>query len=198
MPRGSSGKSEGHVNIDNLVWNSRSADSMSGTCAIRGHALELSLDRSDAERALLTIRAPGGSLPLDLVGISPVSLEGISFPVQPVDIDGGTTVLQGHVPAAAAASVFAPPGTPLSPDVSDPDASDPVVSLSRQHAAAKRERRQHADRVKDLRSKAVNLRAQLDEVNAELSTAGEKAGAIADRCADLRQQLRDALDAEEV
>ena len=183
------------MNIDNPVWNSRSADSMSGTCAIRGHALALSLDRSDGERALLTIRALDGSLPLDLLGLGTVTLEGIAFPVQPVTADGGATVLRGHVPVAAAASVFASPE-----DVgdTDPDASDQLVTLSKQHAAAKRERTGHVARVKALREEAADLRARLEAAERELATAGETAAAHADRCAELRQQLRDALDAEEV
>lgn len=90
------------------------------------------------------------------------------------------------------------PSADPAPDSPGPgDDDDQLVALSRQHAAAKRERKQHADRVKDLRSETADLRERLEAAEAELAIAGDTAAAHAERCAELRQRVRDALDAEE-
>lgn len=187
-----------HVDLS-PAWGEKSPESLSGAAAVGSHGVTVSL-RRDESRAVLVIgggQPRGQPLPDHLQGVDSAAIHGVPFETRPVQLESAEIVLRGIVPFEAAAGLF--PAAPAEAPASglDPDADDQVVALSRQHAAAKRERKQHADRVKDLQSKQSDLQSQLQAIESELAGAGESSAALAERCAELRQRIREGLDAEE-
>ena len=139
--------------------------------------------------------------------LDPALVEAVAGPVAQLASEAETEA------APEAESALDPAAAPVSPapreggdgDGDGDSGSDRLVELSTQLAAARAERAGHVARVKDLRATILDLQDQLSaaegELSAakgELSAAGETASEHAERCAELRQQIRDLLDAEEV
>ena len=169
----------------------------SGTCEAGGHPARAELDRS-GPRARLTVRfGPDGEQVLPPEALDGVSLliAGTAVPAAAVNLDGGGEALRARLdPALADALVgggAAPPADPGAGKASG------LVELSRQHDAAKAERAAHSGRAKELEAEAAGLRERLGAVEAELAEAGDRDAAHSSRCADLRQRIRELLDAEE-
>lgn len=190
------------MELRNFVLHDRGPERAAGECQVGGRAAHAIFDRLDRPQARLTVRfdmAPSAPLPAFARDRTKLTVAGTAVPVEVAVLDDGAEALRGPIDLALVETVAGDdaPGMNVAPGAPDPDAADPLVTRSREHAAAKRERRQHAARVAGLRSETADLRAQLEAAEAELATAGETAAAHAERCAELLQQLRDALDAEE-
>lgn len=168
----------------------------SGTCEAGGHPARAELDRS-GPRARLTVRfgAEGEQVlpPEALDGVS-LLIAGTAVPAAAVNLDGGGEALRARIdPALADALVGggAPPADPGAGEASD------LVELSRQYDKARAESAAHSGRAKELEAEAASLRERLGAVEAELAEAGDSDAAHSSRCADLRQRIRELLDAEE-
>lgn len=203
------------MQLANFTQSNQDPQRPSGPCEVGGRAAHCFFDRSSPDGpAKVTVRfdmTPRAPLPEFARGREALVIAGTEVPVRAAEIEDGSEALQGSLDPAlvdAVAGPVAPPDPLAKPapapsdsdpgaNAGDPDAGDQLVMLSRQHAAAKRERQRHADRVKDLRSETADLRARLEAAETELAAAGDTAAAHAERCAELRQQVRDALDAEE-
>ena len=190
-----------------------------GPCEVGGRAAHCFFDRSDPDgAAMVTVRfdmTPRAPLPQFARDRTSLEIAGAQVPVRAAELECGAEALQGSLDPSlieAVAGPAAPPDPPAdSPAESlpadlpagasppaDGDDGDELVALSREHAAAKRERREHADRVKGLRADLADLRGRIDGIQSELETAAETAAGHADRCAGLRRKIRDLVDREEV
>lgn len=199
------------MNLTNFVQTNQDPQRPSGTCEAGGIPAHCFFDRSDPARAWVTLRfsmEAGAPLPPVAQNRTELVIAGTAVPVRAMTLKCGAGTLQGSLDPALVEAVAGPvseapapeekpaPGGPA-PSAEDPDADDKVIVLSKEHAAAKREQAQHAARVDTLESETADLRARLEAAEQELAGAGETAAALAERCAEARQRIRDALDAEE-
>ena len=201
------------MELRNFVSTGQDPQRPSGTCEAGGIPASVFFDRSDPAVAEVTLRfstEAGAPLPPVARNRTELLIAGTAVPIREVHLEDGSGALRGALdpaaveaftgpvsgPAARPADGNGPQGAPESEPGPRAEAA-PLVALARRHAEAKRERAAFADRIEALRKSAAGLRAQLEAAEGELATASETADGHADRCADLLQQLRDALDAEE-
>ena len=173
-----------------------------GSCSLCGLPAIASFDLA-SDPATVTVRfegqVSGDPLPPAAQGLSEISISGAAVAVGPVRLSSGTEALRGTVDPAAI-SPDPPPPTPSPAPAAgvDPGAApDRLVELSTQLAAARAEHAGHVAGVKDLRLTIAGLQDRLATAERELSVAGDTASEHAESCAELRQQIRDLLDAEE-
>ena len=201
------------MQLANFTPTGRDPAKPSGPAELGGIPVHAIFDRSNPNRARLTIRSastPGARLPERLRGVAAIAVAGGQVPVTCIELECGADALRGRLAPELAEAVLdaaaAPPPPPPAAEApaaseagrdAENDDSDRLVALSRQLAAAKAERAGHVARIKDLRGEIADLRQRLEIAEGELSSAGDTASEHADRCAELRQQIRELLDDEE-
>ena len=199
------------MQLANFTLTGQDPARSSGPAELGGIPVHAIFDRTNPGRARLTIRSastPSARLPERLRSVSAITVAGASVAVGCVELEDGADALCGRLDPALADLAVGLAATPASdaPASAAPAsaagavpgaAPDRLVELSTQLAAAKAERASHAARVKDLRGEIADLRQRLEIAEGELSSAGDTASEHADRCAELRQQIRDLLDDEE-
>lgn len=213
------------MELANFTQSNQDAARPAGTAELGGIPVHAFLDRSNPAAAWITIRssmAERAPLVPRLQSVTAISVAGHAVAVRAVGLQCGASALQGQLDPALVEALAGPPADPNpnpapAPPDPDPDpAPQPVpepvpepeadaggtapgslVALSRQHDAAKAERAAHAARVQRLRSEAAELRGRLQAAERELAAAGDADAGHAERCAELRGQIRDLLDSEE-
>ena len=193
------------MELANFTLQNQDPQRPSGTCEVGGHPARATFDRRNPAAAKLTVQFGDGEvtpLPPDAIDCAQIHIRGTAVPVQIVNLGDGTEALRGQIAPALAdavtgAATAASPAAP-EPAAPVPDVSDPLVALSRKRASAKRAADAHAARVKSLQSEAADLRARAEAAESELEAADAASAAHEERCAELLQQIRDLLDAEEV
>ena len=178
----------------------------SGPAELGGIPVHVFLDRSDP--AWITIRssmAEGAPLVPRLQAVAEISVNGAAVTVRPVTLPGGAGALRGRIDPALVEALTGPLPDPAPEPRPEPGPAapagepgpDPLVDLSRQLSAARAEARAHAERGERLRAEKADLRLRIEAIDAGLAADADADAAHVERCADLRQRMRDLLDAEE-
>ena len=130
-------------------------------------------------------------LPPDALDCRELNIRGRLVAVEPATLAGGTEVLEGTAQPALVRGLV---GDRAAPEAGSPDS---LLALSGQYAAATRDLDENASSIESLRVEADDLRSRAEEADEEIRAAMEAKSGLATRCAQLRQRIRDLLDAEE-
>ncbi len=199
------------MQLTNFTPSGQNPAAPAGPAELGGIPVHVFLERSDPTRAWITIRssmAEGAQLVPRLQAVTEISAAGGSVAVRVAPLKCGATALQGQLDPALAEALAGPLPVPADPDpaptvpepapeAARPDARGSLAELSRRYDEAKAQSGRQAEGAGRLRAEAAELRERLAAIEAELSEFDTAAAGSAERRAELRQQIRDLLDAEE-